>query len=84
MAWLWDAKKSQANRRKHGLGFETAALVFDDPLAATRPDANPTEERWQTIGMIGGVAVFVVHTWPQPQFPGAEPIGRIIRVRTHY
>lgn len=30
----WDPKKSEANRRKHGVTFEEAALVFGDPLAA--------------------------------------------------
>ena len=29
----WDDAKNRANRRKHGVGFETASLVFDDPFA---------------------------------------------------
>jgi uncharacterized DUF497 family protein len=29
----WDAEKAQANYRKHGIGFETATEVFDDPFA---------------------------------------------------
>ena len=27
----WDEHKNRANLRKHGIGFETAQLVFDDP-----------------------------------------------------
>ena len=54
--------RTKINKRKHGLSFETATLVFDDPLMAHRPDPNPNEERWHTIGVIGGVVVIVAHT----------------------
>ena len=37
MRWPWDPDKAAANRLKHGLSFETAVLVFDDPLHASRP-----------------------------------------------
>ena len=55
LRWLWDAKKNRLNKLRHGLSFETAQLVFDDPLAASRPDPYSGEERWQTIGVIGSV-----------------------------
>ena len=55
-------------------------LVFDDPLAASRSDPFPDEERWQTVGAIGNVIVFVVHTWPKPDDSGEET-GRIIGAR---
>ncbi len=80
MCWIWGAEKNRRNKRAHGLSFTTAMLVFDDPLAATQPDPYPDEERWQTIGMIGGVVIFVVHTWPHPDASGEE-IGRIISAR---
>jgi uncharacterized DUF497 family protein len=54
--------------------------VFDDPLAMTRLDEATDEERWQTVGEIGGVIVFVVHTWPEPDGSGEET-GRIISAR---
>lgn len=60
--------------------FRDGGTCVDDPLAASQPDPSPDEERWQTIGMIGGVVVFVVHTWPQPDTTGEE-IGRIISAR---
>lgn len=31
----WDPNKDHANRIKHRLSFETAVLVFDDPVALT-------------------------------------------------
>lgn len=80
MRWTWDAKKNCANKLAHGLSFETALLVFDDPLAASRPDPESEEERWQTVGMVGTVVLFVVHTWPEPEENGEE-IGRIISAR---
>jgi uncharacterized DUF497 family protein len=27
----WDRNKSRSNLRKHGVSFETASLVFEDP-----------------------------------------------------
>lgn len=34
----WDPTKAAANLRKHGVSFEEAATVFEDPLAVTRTD----------------------------------------------
>jgi uncharacterized DUF497 family protein len=62
LRWTWDNEKNRTNEFKHGLDFETAQLVFDDPLAVSRPDLYPDEERWQTIGVIDGTIVIVVHT----------------------
>ena len=81
LRWAWDDRKSLANRRKHGLGFETARLVFDDPLAASRQDLHGDEERWKTIGMIGSIVVIVAHTWPGADSETDEEIGRIISAR---
>jgi uncharacterized DUF497 family protein len=80
LRWVWDPRKNRSNQRAHGLSFETAMLVFDDPLAASRPDPSTNEERWQTIGAIGRVIVFVIHTWPEPDNSG-EDVGRIISAR---
>lgn len=79
MNWIWDPGKDRSNKQKHGLGFATAQFVFDDPLALSRPDPHVDEERWQTVGRIGPVVVFVVHTWPE-QIESNE-IGRIISAR---
>jgi len=36
----WDPDKAAANLEKHGVGFEEAATVFADPLAATFDDPD--------------------------------------------
>lgn len=81
MRWTWDDTKNRVNQRKHHLSFETAQLVFDNPLAAHRPDPGSDEERWHTIGMIGSVAIIVAHTWPEAQPGGQGETGRIISAR---
>jgi uncharacterized protein len=50
----WDAPKSIANVRKHGVSFEEAATVFGDPLALTfaDPDHSISEARFVTIGQL--------------------------------
>jgi uncharacterized DUF497 family protein len=80
LRWTWDPGKNRINQREHGLSFETAELVFDDPLSASKLDLDAEDERWQTVGMIRNVVVFVVHTWPEPDESG-EKVGRIISAR---
>jgi uncharacterized DUF497 family protein len=66
---------------KHGLSFETAVLVFDDPLHASKPEPHPDGDRWQTIGLVGPVLQLVVHTWPETESEEDHPVGRIISAR---
>lgn len=65
MQIVWDAAKDQINRNKHGVSFETAVLVFDDPLQKSRQDRIENgEQRWQTIGMAGtALLLLVAHTY---------------------
>ncbi len=63
------------------MSFEAAQYVFADPLALSLPDPYPHEERWQTIGLIGQVTVFVVHTWSDFDPLTGEETGRIISAR---
>ena len=60
----WCDRKNKANQRKHGIDFETASLVFNDPHALSQQDRIENgEHRWQTIGLVGGVVVLLVaHT----------------------
>ena len=81
MRWDWDDAKNKRNQQKHGLGFETAKLVFADPLAVSRPDPHPDEQRWQTVGLVGPVVVLVVHTSTAPDPETGEELGRIISAR---
>lgn len=61
----WDENKNRANRAKHGISFETAILVFQDPHILSEVErVVDGEERWQSIGLIAGtLIVLVIHTW---------------------
>lgn len=76
----WDLKKAASNRRKHGITFEDAMQVFDDPFAFALQDRiEDGEGRWQTIGMVEGVLVLLVaHTVKES---GQHEIIRIISAR---
>ncbi len=52
MEFEWNSKKAVRNLHKHGVSFEEAATVFDDPLATyyEDPDHSITERRCLTIG----------------------------------
>jgi uncharacterized DUF497 family protein len=66
----WDEAKNRQNLAKHGIDFETAALVFEDPHALSFQDRIiEGEERWQTFGVINGLMliVMVAHTWLEEQ-----------------
>lgn len=65
MRFSWDASKNAGNCRKHGVSFETARLVFDDPFHISRQDRiEDGEMRWQTIGMVDGmILLLVAHLW---------------------
>jgi uncharacterized DUF497 family protein len=79
MRILWDEEKERSNRRKHGIGFATASNVFLDPFHITRQDRIVDgEERWQIIGMVGGIVlVLVAYT----VLDEAEEVIRIISAR---
>jgi uncharacterized protein len=77
MHWTWDVDKAAGNRAKHGVSFNTAAAVFDDPLHLSKPDRHFDGDRWNTIGKVGPVLLLVVHTLPE----GDEEVGRTISAR---
>lgn len=57
----WDAKKAAGNLEKHGIAFDEAATVFDDPRAIDAPDIYDAE-RFVVIGRSSRDRVlFVVH-----------------------
>ena len=53
MEFKWDPKKAEKNLRKHKVSFKEAATVFSDPLSATVPDPDHSEEenRYIIVGM---------------------------------
>jgi uncharacterized DUF497 family protein len=58
----WDRLKSDINLRKHGISFEEAQTVFNDPLSMTLsdPDHSEDEERFIDIGMSDKRRVLVI------------------------
>ena len=52
LRFAWDARKAQANLRKHGVSFAEAATAFGDPLSLTVPDPDHSadEARFVLIG----------------------------------
>jgi uncharacterized DUF497 family protein len=80
----WDPAKSESNKTKHGIAFERAQLVFDDPCCVTFPErAVDSEERWHAIGLIAGIVIIVVvHTYRVEESEGkSEEVVRIISAR---
>lgn len=68
MEFEWDPKKSEMNRKKHGVSFHDAATVFADPLAISFPDPDHSlgEHRSLTFGHSKTNHLFVVvHTEKQ-------------------
>jgi uncharacterized DUF497 family protein len=61
MIFEWDENKNRINKAKHGVDFESAATVFNDPLLVGRVERFVDgQERWQTIGMAEGLMLLLV------------------------
>ncbi|MGB2809739.1 MAG: BrnT family toxin [Sedimentisphaerales bacterium] len=61
----WDFKKSQSNKKKHGIAFEEASTIFADLLSTTIPDPAHSngEDRFITIGTsVNNKIIVVVHS----------------------
>jgi uncharacterized protein len=52
MPFDWDGNKAERNISKHGVSFEEAKTVFDDPLYVDfyDPDHSEDEERYLIVG----------------------------------
>jgi Uncharacterized protein conserved in bacteria len=76
----WDSNKARDNLHKHGIRFEDAVQVFDDPDHLARQDRYQNGEwRWQTIGLVHGIIVILVaHT---VRYESGLEIIRIISAR---
>lgn len=66
MRFEWDEVKEQKNIEKHGINFETAALVFGDENRIEKYDVAHSleEDRYITIGCVDGIltVLMVVYT----------------------
>lgn len=78
MQFEWDDEKNRKNIAKHGIGFSTAILVFEDQNRIEKYDAAHSldEDRYLTIGEIGGTFMVLTVVYTE----GSEAI-RIISAR---
>ena len=77
----WDPAKARTNQRKHGVTFEEAANLFDDPYALFEQDRTDEtgETRWRAVGMAGAlILLLVVHTIREED---QEEVIRLISAR---
>ena len=75
----WDERKNKRNRAKHGVWFEEAQSVFDDPHGRLfyDPDHSIAEDRYILLG-VSSVArtLIVVHCYVE-----SDSVVRIISAR---
>ncbi len=77
----WDPVKARMNQRKHGVSFEDAMHIFEDPYALFEQDrtGETGELRWRALGLAGGAAVLLVsHTVREEN---ADEVIRLISAR---
>jgi uncharacterized protein len=80
--YVWDDRKNQLNIMKHGIDFEDARQVFDDPNLLSFYDENHSsqeETRWLSIGRTEkDIMCVVIHLFKDE---GGEECIRIISAR---
>lgn len=58
MLFEWDADKNETNKREHGISFDTAKFVFNDPHRIEYYDeknSSMSEDRYITLGLVENV-----------------------------
>jgi len=73
MNFEWDARKAEANYRKHGIRLQESLPLFEDEYAITIIDdeSDPHEQRFVSIGTgVKGRVLLAIYTYR----------GKIIRV----
>ncbi len=61
--FTWTLAKAKRNQRIHGVSFETAKEVFDDPNHVAGENyfiGSDGEQRYQVIGMTKGLVLLLV------------------------
>jgi uncharacterized DUF497 family protein len=58
----WDSVKAQINFAAHGVPFELAQDVLEDPLLVTKPDPRH-DDRWISIGEVRGTLLGACWIW---------------------
>ncbi len=59
---IWDPAKSERNLNERGFDFGFASLIFRRSVLERRDTRHKAEVRFQTIGAVEGVTLFVVYT----------------------
>jgi uncharacterized protein len=79
----WDDDKDAENLQIHGVSFDVARGVFDDPLSVTMEyQIVDGEQRYVTIGCLEGrLLLLVVHTDRAQAGEEDEEVIRIISAR---
>lgn len=75
----WDETKNKRNRSKHGIWFEEAQSVFDDPAGHLfhDPEHSDKEDRFLILGMsLAARVLVVVHCYRE-----SDSLIRIISAR---
>jgi uncharacterized protein len=76
LQFCWDNGKAASNVEKHGVSFELATFVFDDPMIVERADVFAEGEyRSIVIGRVDDKILTVVYTAPK------DDLYRIISAR---
>lgn len=70
----WDEKKRLLNLEKHGIDFVDAVDIFEDLSRIEKESLRGHELRYETIGTVNDVVIFVVYTY-------RESIIRLISAR---
>ena len=62
MIYEWNEEKNKLNIAKHGISFEEAKEVFEDPFQIAKLDKRFSyfEERWVTVGSTKKYQILVV------------------------
>ena len=75
MEFEWDTDMAELNWRRHGVAFDVATSVFDDPFVIEVDDPELSEYRQRAIGYADGRLLLVVYTM-------RDDICRIISARS--
>ena len=63
MEFEWDENKNRSNIEKHGIGFLSAARIFDGPVYEARDTRKDYGEvRIKAIGKVNATVLCVVYT----------------------
>jgi len=63
MKFEYDPEKSVANREKHGIDFDEAQTLWNDPYLIEAPAQDTDEPRFLAVGVFGSWHWAVIYTY---------------------